>query len=72
MLVLTRRIGESIHIGADIRITVLQGSGGKIRIGIDAPRTVPVWREELGMSFDTPPLLAAIGEKEPLHAVGNS
>jgi carbon storage regulator len=72
MLVLTRRIGESIHIGADIRITILQGSGGKIRLGINAPRTVPVWREELGASFDTPALRTAIGEKEPLHAVGHS
>ena len=46
MLVLTRRAGESIVIGEDIVITVLE-AGGTVQIGIQAPRSVPVWRKEL-------------------------
>ena len=47
MLVLTRRPGESIVIGQDIIITVIEIKGGQVRIGIDAPRSVDVYREEI-------------------------
>lgn len=47
MLVLTRRPGESIMIGGDITVTVLEVRGDQIRIGIDAPRSVKVHREEV-------------------------
>lgn len=47
MLILTRRTNEVINIGDDIRITVLQISGGQVRIGIDAPKDVIILREEL-------------------------
>ncbi len=47
MLVLTRRPGESIIIGGDITVTVLEVRGDQIRIGIDAPRSVKVHREEV-------------------------
>jgi carbon storage regulator len=47
MLVLTRKISESILIGRDIRITVLAISGGKIKIGIEAPDQVDIVRLEL-------------------------
>ncbi|MBC7765868.1 MAG: carbon storage regulator CsrA [Hyphomonadaceae bacterium] len=47
MLVLTRKKGESILIGKDIRITILELDEEKMRIGIDAPRDVKVLREEL-------------------------
>jgi carbon storage regulator len=47
MLVLTRRPGESIIIGQDIVITVIEIKGGQVRIGIDAPREVDVYREEI-------------------------
>ena len=47
MLVLSRRIGESIAIGDDVVVTVLEVRGDVIRIGIDAPRSVPVHRAEL-------------------------
>ena len=48
MLVLTRRVDESILIGEDIRITVVKIKGTQqICLGIDAPRNVPVLREEL-------------------------
>lgn len=47
MLVLTRKVGEQILIGDDIVITVLDSRGEGIRIGIDAPRGVPIQREEV-------------------------
>lgn len=47
MLILTRRLNETICIGDDIRITVLGVRGGEIRFGIDAPREIPVDREEI-------------------------
>jgi len=47
MLVLTRRIGETIRIGPHIVVTILGVSGSQIRIGIDAPKDVAVHREEV-------------------------
>ena len=47
MLVLTRRPGESIVVGEDIVVTVIEIKGGQVRIGIDAPRSVEVYREEI-------------------------
>ena len=47
MLVLTRRIGESILIGDDITVTTLSVNGNQVRIGIAAPKHVAVHREEL-------------------------
>ena len=47
MLVLTRRPGESIVVGENIVITVIEIKGGQVRIGIDAPRNVDVYREEI-------------------------
>lgn len=47
MLVLTRKLGEKILIGKDIWITVVDIDRGRVRIGIQAPRDVPVFREEL-------------------------
>jgi len=47
MLVLTRRRGDSIMIGDDIEIRVLTIAGDKIRLGIRAPREVPVYRKEI-------------------------
>ena len=47
MLVLSRRVGESIVVGDDVTITVLEVRGDVVRIGIDAPRSVSVHRAEL-------------------------
>ena len=47
MLVLTRKPGEKIHIGTGITITVVEVRGNKIRLGIDAPDDVPIFRGEL-------------------------
>ncbi len=47
MLILTRKIGESVIINEDITVTVLGIKGNQIRIGVDAPRHVSVHREEI-------------------------
>ncbi len=47
MLVLTRRIGESIRIGDGISLRVLDIQRGQVRLAIDAPREIPVHREEV-------------------------
>jgi carbon storage regulator len=47
MLVLTRKCGEGIVIGEDIKITILENKEGRIRIGIDAPRNKKIFREEV-------------------------
>ncbi len=47
MLVLGRRVGESIVIAGDVTVTVLEVRGEMVRLGIDAPRSVPVQRAEL-------------------------
>mgnify|MGYP000184409272 FL=1 len=50
MLVLTRKLNESILIGSDIKVTVAQIRGDSIRIGVTAPKSIPVHREEVARS----------------------
>ncbi len=47
MLILTRRVGETIRIGEDVSVTVLGVKGNQVRLGIAAPKTVAVHREEI-------------------------
>lgn len=47
MLALSRKVNESIMIGNDIEITVLEIKGDQIKLGIEAPKTVPIYRKEL-------------------------
>jgi carbon storage regulator len=47
MLVLTRKIGETIRIGENITLTIIESDGHNIKLGIEAPRTVTVHREEV-------------------------
>jgi len=47
MLILTRRVGETLVIGDDVKITVLGVKGNQVRIGVNAPKDVAVHREEI-------------------------
>ncbi len=47
MLILTRRVGETLMIGDDVTVTVLGVKGNQVRIGVNAPRDVAVHREEI-------------------------
>jgi len=57
MLVLSRKLGEKIVINDNITITVIDIDRGKIRLGIEAPRNIPVYRQEL---LGTPAAPAAV------------
>ena len=47
MLILTRRVGETVMIGDDVVVTVLRVKGNQVRIGVNAPKSVSVQREEI-------------------------
>lgn len=47
MLILTRRIGESVIIGDNVNVTILGVKGNQVRLGVDAPRDVAVHRQEI-------------------------
>lgn len=47
MLVLTRKVGESLYIGEDIRVTIVSADSDKVRVGIEAPKCRRIFREEL-------------------------
>ena len=51
MLILTRRVGETLMIGDDVTVTVLEVKGNQVRIGVNAPREVAVHREEIMIVF---------------------
>ncbi|MDB4584624.1 carbon storage regulator CsrA [Draconibacterium sp.] len=47
MLILTRKQNESVIIDGDIKVTVLSDKHGQVKLGIDAPENVEIWREEI-------------------------
>jgi len=53
MLILTRRVDESLVIGDNVTVTILSVKGNQVRIGVDAPRDVTVHREELAQKQDS-------------------
>jgi len=71
MLVLTRRPGESIVVGQNIIITVIEIKGGQVRIGIDAPRDVQVHREEIYEQVRQENIAAVASSKEAREALGD-
>ncbi|MEQ1679395.1 MAG: carbon storage regulator CsrA [Nitrospira sp.] len=68
MLVLTRRRGEGVTIGPDIRVIILGVKGGQVRLGIEAPSTVAVHREEVYARIQDENRLAAKTQAVPLDA----
>ncbi len=69
MLILTRKLGESITIGDDIKVSILGVRGRQVRLGIDAPTTVVVHREEIYVKIQAENRQAAKGIKGDLMGV---
>lgn len=67
MLVLTRKQNEGILIGNDIKVTVINIDGDKIRLGIDAPKSIRVIREELIAEIGQENRMAALSEYRPIN-----
>lgn len=63
MLVLTRKSNQSIMIGDDVEITVLSIMGEKVRIGISAPREIPVFRTEIYVEIQEEQVTSRPGSK---------
>ncbi len=69
MLILTRKVGESIRIGEDIEILVTSIEQNKVRIGVRSPRHIPVHREELYRKIQEENRVAALMEARDLEDV---
>ena len=69
MLILSRRPGESLHLGDHIKITVLSVKGQRIKLGIDVPDGMPVYREEIYDKIQEQNIMAAQALQEDLLAV---
>jgi len=71
MLILTRKLGETIRIADEIKVTFLEIKGKQIRIGIDAPKHIAIHREEVYQMIQKQNILAAeydsLGDKKLSH-----
>ena len=64
MLALARKINQSIMIGSDIEITLLEIKGDQVKIGINAPKSVPIYRKEIYMQIQDENKKASEGEMD--------
>ena len=64
MLILTRKPGESIYIGEDVKITIVEIRGHQIRVGIEAPKDMRIYREEIFKQIRTENAEAAESTKK--------
>ena len=71
MLVLTRKSNQSIMIGDDIEVSVLSVMGEKVRIGISAPRDIPVFRKEVYLEIQQDRAAEAAGDADVDAALTN-
>jgi carbon storage regulator len=67
MLIITRRPGEKIMVGEDVVVEVIEVSGSSVRIGIAAPKSIPVYREEIwaAVKAENAAAAAAAGQDLP-------
>ncbi len=77
MLVLSRKVNEQIIIGDDIRMTVVSIRGNQVRLGFEAPQSVPIFREELHQQdarhvFTASADTAILHPAEPLYQIATS
>jgi carbon storage regulator len=72
MLVLSRRVGESVTIGDDVVVTVLDVRGDVVRVGIDAPRSVAVHRSELLQQLEATNQQAASPSEEAVASLSRA
>ncbi len=73
MLILTRKVGEGIRIGADISLVIKEVRGRQVRVAIEAPSTMPVFREELYAAITEANRATVMPEDLPerlLHRIG--
>lgn len=59
MLVLTRKPGQTITIGDDVKVTIMEVKGGQVKLGIEAPKDVAVFREEIYLKVQQENIAAA-------------
>ena len=69
MLRITRRTGERIMLGDDVVVEVLEVRGQTVRLGIDAPRSLVIYREEIWLEVKRENEAAALAAKPPLPSV---
>jgi carbon storage regulator len=66
MLIITRRPGEKIMVGDDVVVEVIEVSGSSVRIGIAAPKSIPVYREEIWTAVQAENQAAAASDVDQL------
>ena len=72
MLVLTRKSNQSIMIGDDVEVSVLAVTGEKVRIGIQAPQEIPVFRKEIYLEIHREGAEAAVAKEDTPAAVDDA
>ena len=76
MLILTRRVGETVMIGDEVAVTVLRVKGNQVRLGVNAPKSISVQREEIfqrikregGQGLESVDAKEEAGVVEPAHS----